>query len=201
MQITAPLYNQSRQPTGYLGKIAGRLMTPKNRQLIDWTVEQLNIKPYQHILEIGYGPGHTLQEVGRKLQIGFLAGIDHSVSMYQQAYQRNKRLVTQQLLQLHIGTVRELPYPSHYFHTIYGSNVHIFWKEPKYEFMQLASLLKTDGKLIMLFQPRWASSEEEVQLAAQKIREDYLEAGLVNVQIEFNDIYPVTCLSATAYKP
>jgi SAM-dependent methyltransferase len=201
MQITASLYNQSRQPTGYLGKIAGRLMTPKNRQLVDWTVEQLNIKPYQHILEIGYGAGHALQEVGRKLQIGFLAGIDQSVSMYKQAFQRNKRLVSEQLLQLHIGTVRELPYPPHYFHTIYGSNVHIFWKEPKYEFMQLASLLKTDGKLVMVFQPRWASKEEEVQLAAQKIRDSYLDAGLVNIQIEFNDMHPVTCISATGYKP
>jgi ubiquinone/menaquinone biosynthesis C-methylase UbiE len=201
MQVTAPLYDQFRQPTGYLGKIAGRLMTPRNGQLINWTVEQLNIKPYQQILEIGYGPGHTLQEVGRKLQIGFLAGTDPSVGRYQQAYQRNKRLVRQQLLQLHIGTVHELPYPSHYFHSIYGINAHIIWKEPKYEFMKLASLLKTDGKLVMVFQPRWATNEEEVHLAAQKITEEYLEAGLVNVQIEFNDIYPASCISATAFKP
>jgi ubiquinone/menaquinone biosynthesis C-methylase UbiE len=201
MQMTAPLYEQFRQPTGYLGKIAGRLMTPRNKQLIDWTLEQLNIKPYQHMLEIGYGAGLTLQEVGRKLQIGFLAGIDHSAAMYQQAYQRNKRLVRQQLLQLHIGTVSELPYPSHYFHTIYGSNVHFFWKEPKYEFMQLARLLKTGGKLVMVYQPRWASNEKEVKLAAEKIRQEYLEAGLVNIQIEFNDMNPVSCISAAAYKP
>lgn len=195
------LYDTFRRPAGHIGKLAGYLMSAKNKQRSDWTVEQLNIQPYQHILEVGYGPGNTLQEVARKLKIGFLAGIDHSLVMYQQAYRRNKRFIEQQLLQLHIGDLSELSYPPHYFHTIYATNVHFFWKEPQLEFMRLSNLLKNRGKLVMVFQPRWATHEEAVQQAAEKIREDYIEAGLSDVCIEYRDMYPVTCIAATGFKP
>ena len=201
MQSTSLLYRQFHQPTGYTGKLAGWLMTARNKARSDWTVEQLNIQPYQHILEIGYGTGRTLEEVGMKLKIGFIAGIDHSAIMCQEASRRNKRFIRQQLMQLHIGKAADLSYPPHYFHTIYGSNVHFFWKEPQYEFMQLARLLKTGGRLVMVFQPGWANNDEDVKLAAEKIKKQYLEAGLVDVQLEFKDMDAVTCIAATGYKP
>ncbi len=175
-------------------------MLIKNKTRSDWTVEQLGIQPYQHILEIGFNTGNTLQEVARKLHVGFLAGIDESANMYQLAYRRNKKLVQQQLLQLHIGTIGELPYPPHYFHTIYGNNIHLSWKEPQYAFMQLNTLLKTGGKLVMVFQPRWAETEKEVWRAAENIQEQYMEAGFTNVQLAFRDMHPVTCIAATGYK-
>ncbi|HMH20205.1 MAG TPA: class I SAM-dependent methyltransferase [Puia sp.] len=199
--MTANLMHETfRQPAGKLGKLAGCLMSAKNKQRSDWTVEQLNIQPYQHILEVGYGPGNTLQEVARKLKVGFLAGIDHSLVMYQQAYKRNKRFIEQQLLQLHIGDLNELSYPPHYFHTIYGSNVHFFWKEPQLEFIRLSNMLRTGGKLIMVFQPRWADKEEAVLQAAEKIKSEYASAGLSNISIEYRDVHPVTCISATGFK-
>lgn len=200
MESTSLLYQQFHQPTGYKGKLAGWLMTAKNKARSDWTVEQLNIQPYQHILEIGYGTGRTLEEVAIRLKIGFLAGIDHSTLMYQEASRRNKRFIRQQLMQLHIGKVSDLNYPSHYFHTIYGSNVHFFWKEPQYEFIQLARLLKSGGRLVMVFQPNWANREEDLREAAEQIKQDFHEAGLVNIRLEYKDMDPVTCIAATGYK-
>jgi ubiquinone/menaquinone biosynthesis C-methylase UbiE len=199
--MIANLYNTFRQPAGYAGKLAGYLMSLKSKQRSDWTVQQLNIQPYQHILEVGYGPGNTLQEVARQLKVGFLAGIDHSIEMYQQAYRRNRRFIEQQLLQLHIGDLTELSYPPHYFHTIYGSDIHFFLKEPQLEFMRLSSLLKSRGKLVMVFQPRMARNEEAIQQAGERIREDYIAAGLTNVRIEYRDMSPVTCIAAIGFKP
>jgi trans-aconitate methyltransferase len=195
------MYATLRQPAGITGKLAGCLMSLKSKSRTDWTVEQLNIQTYQHILEVGYGPGNTLQEVARRLKVGFLAGIDHSVAMYQQAYRRNKRFIEQQLLQLHIGDLNELSYPPHYFHTIYGSDVHFFLKDPQLEFIRLSSLLKSMGKLVMVFQPRMARSEEDIRQAGEQIREDYLAAGLTNIRIEYRDMHPVTCIAATGFKP
>jgi trans-aconitate methyltransferase len=198
---SALLYETFRQPEGTIGKIAGCLMSLKNKQRSDWTVSQLDIRPYQHILEVGYGPGNTLQQVARTLKIGFLAGIDHSYAMYQQAYRRNRIFIEQQLLQLHIGELNELSYPSHYFHTIYGSNAHFFWQDPVSEYIRLSSMLKSGGKLVMVFQPRRARKEEAIRLAAEKTRKDYEEAGLSNIQIEYRDMYPVTCIAVTSFKP
>jgi SAM-dependent methyltransferase len=201
MQSTSLLYKQFRQPSGYSGKLAGWLMTAKNKARSEWTVEQLNIQTYQHILEIGYGTGRTLEEVAHKLKVGFIAGIDHSTLMYQEASRRNKRFIRQQLMQLHIGRVHDLNYPPHYFHTIYGSNVHFFWKEPQHEFIQLVRLLKTGGKLVMVFQPRWAIHEEDLKQAAEKIKSDFVEAGLVQIELDYKDMDPATCVSVVGYKP
>ena len=199
--MIANLYNTIRQPARYSGKLASWLLPMKGKQRSDWTIEQLNIQPYQHILEVGYGTGHTLQEVAHRLKVGFLAGIDHSVPMYQQAYQRNKRFIRQQLLQLHIGDLSELSYPPHYFHSIYGSNPYFLGQEPQLEFMRLSSLLKSRGRLVMVFQPREARKEEAIRQTGERIREDYAAAGLTDIRIEYRDMYPVTCIAAVGFKP
>jgi SAM-dependent methyltransferase len=201
MLTAAPFKKQFRQPSGYSGQLAGCLMDLENRQRSDWTVDQLEVQPYQQILEIGYGTGRTLQEVARRLKIGLLAGIDHSTVMYHQAFRRNRKLIQDQLLQLHIGGIPDLSYPGYYFHSIYGSNVHFFWKEPQYEFMQLAKLLKCGGKLLMVFQPRGAGKDSEIEESADLVKWQYQEAGLQHVRIEYKDMHPVTCISAIGYKP
>jgi len=48
-------------------------------QFLHWARQQLNIQPYQHLLEIGYGTGQLKEEVARALRIGFIAGIESAV--------------------------------------------------------------------------------------------------------------------------
>jgi len=166
----------------------------------DWTLEQLNILPYQHLLEIGYGHGKTTQAVIRKLRTGFIAGIDCSPAMYQRAAKRNKRAIEQQLLQLHIGNLYDLPYPPYYFHTIYGTNAHISWKDPQMEFIRLANLLRSGGRLVMILQPQWPRQEKLIHENVEKIEEDYLAAGLTDIRIRYRDTEPITGVAVTGYK-
>ena len=190
--LTAPEESLSSRMSGWLSR-------GYNKQVTDWTLSQLNVQPYQHILEVGYGAGYVLEEVARALKIGFLAGIEARIPLYQQAYRRNKRFIRQQLLELHIGELYELSYPPHYFHSIYGSNVHFSWKDPQAEFIRLAALLKSRGRMVMVFQP---SSRKSAGLreAAARIEEDYTAAGLTDIRIEYRELYPVTCIAATGYK-
>jgi len=199
MQLTSTA-NELRQFPGYLEKFTSWLAPVKNKSITDWTVDQLDIQPYQRILEIGYASGYTLQEVARKLKIGFLAGIDESMIRYQQAYRRNKKLIRDQLLQLHIGDINELPYPHHYFHTIFASRARFLQHELKSALLQLTNLLKSGGKLVVVFQPAGAVTEQQVQQAAENIKRDYIYAGLTNIQIELRDMYPATCIAVTGYK-
>ena len=168
--------------------------------LSDWTIDQLNIRPYQQILEVGYGQGFGLEHAARKLKVGLLAGIDESMLMYQKAYMKNKKLVRQQLLQLHLGTIQELSYPHQYFHTIYGSNIHFSWKEPVAAFILLSNMLKTGGKLVMAFQPAWARNSSEVDQEADQMARALEESGLIDIQLEFKDANPVSFISATGFK-
>ncbi len=168
-----------------------------NRQFISWALQQLNIQPYQHLLEVGYGGGHLTEEVARALRIGFIAGIEPSIPLYQQAYRRNKRFVHQQLLQLHIGQPCELPYPSHYFHTVYSTNIHSSCKNVSLEILRLASLLKSRGRLVLLFE----AGRDSTHLAAvTALREAYREAGLIGCHIEHQPLSSGNCLAIIGFK-
>jgi hypothetical protein len=104
-------------------------------------------------------------------------------------------------MQLHIGSVESLPYPAHYFHSIYSTNVYSSWNEPQYKFMQLSHLLKSGGKLITLFQPQsYNITEKEVCNAAEIIQEEYMDAGLTDVRLSFREIHSTTCIAAVGYK-
>lgn len=166
----------------------------------DWILEQLNVLPYQHLLEVGYGSGKMLQTVSKKLKVGFIAGIDCSISMYQRATQRNRRAIESQLLQLHIGSIYQLPYPSQYFHTIYGTNMHLTSKDPAMEFLRLYNLLRTGGRLVTILQPQWSLQEKTVRNTMEKIQEHYSEAGLTDIRIRYKDADMLTGVAITGYK-
>ncbi|MBS1596746.1 MAG: methyltransferase domain-containing protein [Bacteroidetes bacterium] len=182
---TAPTLSKS---AGYMNRLSNCLRIAKNKTITEWTIDQLDIRPYQHILEIGYASGYTLQEVARKLKIGFLAGIDSSITMYRQSYKRNKKLIQDQLLQLHIGSAHELPYPHYYFHTIYANDFIAPGKESQQALMQLSNMLRIGGRLVMVSRLEKNSNEEAALEFAEKIKQDYLQSGLQNIQIEWHDM-------------
>jgi SAM-dependent methyltransferase len=183
---------------GITSRLTGWLLPGQYSQ--DWALEQLNILPYQHLLEIGYGSGKMLQSVARKLRAGFIAGVDDSVSMYQRATARNRRIIEDQLLQLHVGSIYQLPYPPQYFHTIYGTNIHLSWKDPAIEFMRLSDLLRAGGRLVTLLQPKWSLKERTVRSTMDKIQEHYIEAGLTDIRIRYKDTDTLTGIAIIGYK-
>lgn len=167
----------------------------------DWMVRQIEPLDFQHILEIGFGTGRLLEEVGNHLRVGFLAGIDDSAQLLQEASRRNQRLIENGLMELQTGSIHELAYPKFYFHTIYGHNVHFLWKEPLFVFLRLAGLLRSGGRLVMLFEPRWATTQPECRPQAELIRSQLAEAGLIHIRISSYLAGEYPLLSATAIKP
>jgi ubiquinone/menaquinone biosynthesis C-methylase UbiE len=75
-------------------------------------LEKLQISPAEHVLEIGYGTGHSLVELAQLVgESGRVFGIDLSEGMRTQAH---ARLEHQQLLnqvELSVGDAADLPYP------------------------------------------------------------------------------------------
>ena len=191
---------QFRKPTGFWGKLAGNILAVNNKERSLWTVQKLDVKPSDSILEIGYGPGVTLKLIADRLTSGFLAGIDHSEVMLGQATKRNRKHIDNKKVKLECGTIDNLTYPENYFDLIYGSNVHFFWENPVEEFQRLSALLKYKGRLVMVFQPRWAKSEEEIKDIAAETRKQFEAGGFKQVEIEFKKLKPVTCIYISGIK-
>jgi ubiquinone/menaquinone biosynthesis C-methylase UbiE len=202
MGLKQIIIKQFGKPTGTFGRFVGWLMSFKNNDRVEWTYEKLQLRPTDTLLEIGYGPGVTLKKVANSLTSGFIAGIDHSEIMLEQASRRNKEHIENAKVRLECGTVWDLKYPKNYFDTIYGSNVHFFWKNPAEEFRQLVTLLKPGGRLVMVFQPRLAKAktDDEIKQVACKTKQQYEEAGLMNIEIDFKKMSPMTCIYISGQK-
>lgn len=184
---------QNLFPMHAMAKEAGRSL-----QFLNWARQQLNIQPYQHLLEVGYGTGQLMEEVARALRIGFIAGIESSISLYQQAYRRNRRFVRQQLVQLHIGEPYELSYPPHYFHTVYGTNIHLSTKDIYSELLRLSGLLKSRGRLVLLLET--GRNRFNLHETAALLQEACRSSGLSRISTEAHPLNPDNYLAIIGFK-
>ncbi len=201
MAIRDLINQQFEKPSGGLGKLVGWLMSISNRKKNEWLISKINPQPGERLLEIGYGNGDVIEVLAGTLYNSFIAGIDHSSLMYQQAIRNNKRYIRTKRVALHLGTVWELDYPQKSFDVIYGSNVHFFWKNPEKEFGLLRGLLKPGGRLLMVFQPRWIKSPDELRRFAEKTLREYYLAGFQQVELDYMPMRPVTCVALTGHNP
>src|SRR2546429_7018564 len=75
--------DQFAKPTGVMGKLAGHVMAMKNGDRSTWVFSLLDLKPADRVLEIGFGSGTDIARASGT--VVFVAGVDHSTVMLQQA--------------------------------------------------------------------------------------------------------------------
>ncbi len=148
MGLWHALAQQFRQPAGFLGRLAGFFFRI-NREGIDWTIEQLDIRPADHVLEIGFGPGHGIRLAARLAVHGRVAGVDFSEAMLKQALRRNAAAIEAGLVELQLGDATALPYPDDSFNKIFATNVVYFWEEPVATLREIRRVMKPGGRLAL----------------------------------------------------
>lgn len=148
MELWDRVAQQFRQPSGFFGRLAGFLFRI-NREGIDWTIDQLEIQPTDHVLEIGFGPGHGIQQVAKLAPQGRVAGVDFSATMLQQALRRNAEAIAAGLVELRLGDASALPYPDNSFHEVFATNVVYFWNDPLANLQEIRRVMKPGGRLAL----------------------------------------------------
>lgn len=142
------LAQQFRQPTGFLGWLTGFFFRI-NLEGIDWTISLLEIQPTDHVLEIGFGPGHGIQQAARLATQGRVAGVDFSETMLQQASRRNAEAIAAGRVELCLSDASVLLYPDNTFHKVFATNVVYFWKDPLANLQELRRVMKPGGRLAL----------------------------------------------------
>jgi ubiquinone/menaquinone biosynthesis C-methylase UbiE len=194
MELRQVLNQQFGNPEGRLGSLVGWSMALKNRERNNWAVEKMNIRPDDKILEIGFGPGYALKLISGMLVNGSIVGVDRSEAMYNQAFKRNSEGILNRKIELLHGSAWDIMYPDNSFDKIFAINVHFFWEEPEEELKRLKDLLKTGGKLCLIFQPRWAKSEQHVKQIAADTEYRMIKTGFRVDELAFKKMSPVTCV-------
>ena len=88
-----------RPDEGVFGKFVVGAMACATTVANDWTISLMDIQSADHVLEVGFGPGITIQHVAGIVSEGFVAGIDFSKVMVRQAQKRNSAAIQAQPLE------------------------------------------------------------------------------------------------------
>jgi len=180
---------QFGNPSGLFGRLIGNRMARGNIYDAQWTISLLDIQPHHRILELGFGPGVSTQIAAEKVSQGFLAGIDHSMTMVQIASRRNSDAIQSGRMELKYGDVASLPYPDQSFDSVYSLHSIYFWRKPVECLKEIKRVLKPGGLLAITIQPKdkWKPNVDPAVMTlyfGKDIASFFSDAGYRNVRLE-----------------
>ena len=194
---------QFGRPAGLPGALAGFIMAHRssNRERNRWAISLLNLKPGDSVLEVGFGPGMAIREMGRVVTTGIIWGLDHSPVMVRQASRRNARAVAAGKVKLLAGSVSTIPPSIGPLDKILSVNTYQFWKNPDTAAGALYARMNPRGLIAIVHQPRKPGSvDADADAAGEKIAQCLGRAGFGNVRIEKNQMKPVAAVCVIGEK-
>ena len=192
---------QFARPSGVLGWLVGHLLALKNRGRSDWVRSLLNVRPGDHVLEIGFGPGVDILRASEAVEHGFVAGIDPSREMVRQASRRNAVAVEAGLVELLCASAERIPYPANSFDKVFAINSLQFCDLPR-ALREIQRTLKPGGVVSVAIQPRSAgATERTVDEVDTALQASLREAGFSSLKRERKLMKPVSCVCVQAVKP
>lgn len=182
---------QAGCPHGFVGRLLGYIMAWINEPSNRLAVELLGVQPGDTVLDIGSGPGETVRHLVLHHQARFVAGLDISATMGRQAARRNRSLIESGRAEICCGSVRSIPYPESHFDKVLACHSFQFWPNPYNDLLEVARVLKPEGKLGILLRLRGKRgrvglTDEEVQ---QVLRLLWIAGFTADVQQRLRELF------------
>jgi cyclopropane fatty-acyl-phospholipid synthase-like methyltransferase len=200
--LSQRLLAQFRKPEGALGWLAGVIMASRqsNRQRNLWTVGLLGIRPGDHVLEIGCGPGLAVAGAATRVGEGRVTGIDHSTVMVRQAKARNRAAIAAGQVRILQGSLSTLSDMADRFDAAFSVNVLQFIGDKTHALITLKQALRPGAILATTYMPRTAGALSTDDFAADLVF--HLRAtGFVEPRIERLPLKPAPAVCVLAARP
>jgi ubiquinone/menaquinone biosynthesis C-methylase UbiE len=139
------------RPKGLLGKLGGILMARMNYECATWVVDLLHIQPNDKVVEVGFGPGVGIQLLAGLASTGYVAGVDSSEEMVEQATERNAKTKTS--VDLRRGSVESLPFEDNMFDKALAINSMQVWPDATAGLREIRRVLKGGARIALGFTP------------------------------------------------
>jgi len=144
---------QSRCPTGVLGRLIARVMAQETAPANAHLLSLAELQPTDHVLEIGFGHGRTIERAAAALTRGFVAGVDLSDDMVRMATRRLRCVIAAGRAELRQGDSARLPYADRRFDKAYALHTLCFWSHPAQHLSEVRRVLKPGGRFALGFTP------------------------------------------------
>jgi cyclopropane fatty-acyl-phospholipid synthase-like methyltransferase len=195
MSLVERVVAQFARPTGVLGYITGFIMAHRSSNLErnEWAISLLNLQPSDRVLEIGFGPGVTIQKMSEIVTDRVIWGIDHSEVMFRQASKRNQHAITLGRVRLFLTSVSQLPSFDDPFDKILAVNNVQFWDNKTDVLRRLREQLHMGGIITLVHQPRIpGATEDDATKAGERFARDLEMTGFKDIKVERKMMKPVS---------
>jgi ubiquinone/menaquinone biosynthesis C-methylase UbiE len=139
------------RPKGLLGKLGGILMARMNYECATWVIDLLHVQPNDKVVEVGFGPGVGIQLLAGLASTGYVAGVDPSQEMVEQATERNAK--TKKRADLRRGSAESLPFEDNMFDKALAINSMQVWPDAMAGLREIRRVLKGDARIALGFTP------------------------------------------------
>ncbi|WPV67273.1 class I SAM-dependent methyltransferase [Chitinophaga sp. LS1] len=145
---------QLRRPTGDDGVKMGVQMSRSNRLIYEMTLDFLQLKTGDQVLELGMGNGHFIPALFEKENNLQYTGLDLSDVMVQEAIVANADAIRAGRVQILEGTADTIPFDTGVFTKVFAVNVLYFWQPPAVTLQEIYRVLQPEGEVILAFRTR-----------------------------------------------
>jgi ubiquinone/menaquinone biosynthesis C-methylase UbiE len=139
------------RPKGILGRLGGIIMARTNQQCAAWVIDLLGIQPHDRVLEVGFGPGVGIELLARLVPGGYVAGIDPSDEMVEQAKARNVKAIENSRVDLRYGSVESLPFEDSPFTKALAINSMQVWPDVMAGLGEMRRVMTPGGSIALGF--------------------------------------------------
>jgi SAM-dependent methyltransferase len=176
--------NPFAHPSGWLGRIAGRIMLRTNKQ--DDVVGVLDVQPGDDVLELGYGPGGLIRLLAERTDATSIRGVDPSPEIRDQASRHNRKAVRAGRVRLDLGTAERTGLPDASVDRVVSVNNIAIWPDLEAAVAELHRVVRPGGTVVIAWHggttpSRIARSlrlpEDQLGRIEQTLRERFGEVG------------------------
>ena len=129
--------------------VMGPVMNWRHKPLSRWTIELMNIQRDDFVLDIGCGGGMTIKEIAKITTSGFVAGVDYSKIMVQQALKCNAAAVRAMRVVIKYGNISKLPFEDESFDKACAIESFHFWPDPIAGLKEVHRVLRPKGLVVI----------------------------------------------------
>lgn len=144
---------QSRKPFGIIGSIIGRIMAKETAGDNMRAIEISDIRPHDHVIDIGTGHGRSLGQIAGFASAGLAVGVDFSQVMLDIASKRNETLIRAGRIRLQKASSDRLPFADGYFDKAIAVHTLYFWNPAEPHLREIARILRPGGMFLLAFRP------------------------------------------------
>jgi ubiquinone/menaquinone biosynthesis C-methylase UbiE len=146
MGIIQRIGRHAQKPSGLIGRLLAKFMTRTTLPSSKWTAEVLQVQPTDHLIEVGFGNGASIQHFATLAREGRVVGVEVSKTMITVATKRNVAAISNGLVELIKSDGGTLPLPGAVFDKACTINTVYVLPEPEVVFREMYRVLKPGGR-------------------------------------------------------